>query len=170
MRTVIAAAAAAMVLAAGLGTAAGLAVAWSDEGQQARPTAEVVLEAEIAAMEDSGIPTDHPKLAMLRDELAAVRAGARRHDDAPAERGVDLSDVGAAGARQERHDDATLWDEGPVECEPIPPDLLTAAEIAGATCRSLPQPDGSSLYVATAPDGTEHVVRFGADGRVTRQR
>jgi hypothetical protein len=169
MRTVVAAAAAAMALAAGLGTAAGLAVAWSDDEQQTRPTAEVVLEAEIAAMEDSGIRADHPKLEMLRDELAAVRAAARRHDDAPAEPGVDLSDAGAAGARRERHD-ATLWDDGLVECEPIPPDLLTAAEIAGATCRSLPQPDGTSLYVATAPDGTEHVVRFGADGSVTRQR
>lgn len=146
---------------------AGLAVARMDDDQQARPGGEVMLEAEIAGMERSGIRADHPKLEMLRDELAELRAGG--NVDAPAEPGVDLSDVGHAGARQER-DDASLWDDGIVECEPIPPDLLTATEIAGSTCRSLPQPDGSSLYVATAPDGSEHVVRFGADGSVTRQR
>jgi hypothetical protein len=159
-------AAATLALATVLGTA-GLAVGWLDDERQARPSGEVLLEREIAAMEASGIATDHPKLVTLREELDDLRAGARRQPHAPAEPGVDLSDVSASRARQERHD-AALWDDGVVQCEPIPPDLLTVEEIAGAACRSLPQPDGSSLYVATRPDGTEHTVRFGSDGSVVR--
>lgn len=152
-----------------LAIATGVAVAWLDGTEQGRPGGEAMLEAEIASLEASGVRADHPKLEMLRHDLASLQAGRRAAADAPAEPGVDLSDVSASGARAER-DDASLWDDGAVECEPVPPDLLTAAEIAGATCRSLPQGDGSSLYVATAPDGREHVVRFGADGTVTRQR
>jgi hypothetical protein len=158
-----------IVLLAVLAIATGVAVAWLDGTERGRPGGEAMLEAEIASLESSGVRADHPKLEMLRDDLASLEAGRDAAADAPAEPGVDLSDVGAGGARQER-DDARLWDDGAVECEPVPPDLLTAAEIAGATCRSLPQSDGSSLYVATRPDGTEHVVRFGADGTVTRER
>jgi hypothetical protein len=164
----VAAATAAVVGLGVLGTA-GLSAARFDEPQDDRPSGEALLEAEIATMEEAGLPADHPKMQMLRDDLASLRNGQRV--EAPAEPGVDLSDVGTAGgrARHERND-TSLWDDGPVECEPIPPDLLTAEELAGATCRSEPQADGSSLYVATAPDGIEHVVRFGADGSVTRQR
>jgi hypothetical protein len=163
--------AAATVAVVGLGVlgTAGLSTAWFDEPQDGRPSGEALLESEIAMMEEAGLPADHPKLQMLRDDLASLRDG--RRVEAPDEPGVDLSDVGTAGARaRSERNDASLWDEGPVQCEPIPPDLLTAEELAGATCRSEPQADGSSLYVATAPDGTEHVVRFGPDGTVTRQR
>jgi hypothetical protein len=64
--------------------------------------------------------------------------------------------------------DTSLMDNGEVTCEPIPGELLTATEIVGATCSSLLQPDGSSLYVAERPDGTRTAVLFEAESRVTR--
>jgi hypothetical protein len=51
----------------------------------------------------------------------------------------------------------------------VPPDLLTAEDIAGATCASTLDGEGGSRYAATAPDGTVRTVRFGADGSVTRE-
>jgi hypothetical protein len=129
------------------------------------PTGVTLLEAEIAALVDAGTPEGDPRLEMLQDELAALRRGLRT--PAPDEPGVDLSDVGPDRVRRERAD-RSLWDHGPVVCEPVPPGVVTAEEVAGATCRSLLRADGSSLYLVRRPDGQEIRVRFGTDGRVTR--
>lgn len=173
-RTVVAASALALASAAGavLGVTT-LSGAGPDDPRDERPAGIEVLEAELAALTDAGVPEGDPKLEMLQDDLVELREGLRA--DAPREPGVDLSDVGTGGARRQRErererEDESLWDDGTVMCEPIPPDLLTAEEIAGATCRSSLQPDGSNLYVATRPDGTEHAVRFAPDGTVTRLR
>jgi hypothetical protein len=132
-----------------------------------------VLESEIGAMRAGG--ADDGKVAMLEDDLEALEEG--RTVDAPAEPGVDMRQVldgsGGGGARDagddaRDHATASDLDEGRVQCEVIPPDLLTASDIAGATCTSTPQADGTSLYRAAAPDGTVRTVRFGADGSVRR--
>ena len=52
-------------------------------------------------------------------------------------------------------------------CEPVQ-GLLGADELAGATCLSIPQPDGTSRFVAVAPDGVVRTVHFGNDGAVDR--
>jgi hypothetical protein len=123
------------------------------------------LRAEIEAMVAAGLPPTDPKLALLQEDLAALEAGTGA---APrGEPGVVLSEQGIRDVEVDRRD-ASLWDHGEVPCEPIPPDLLTAADIAGASCRNEPQPDGSARYVAVRPDGGEIVVVFGADGTVTR--
>jgi hypothetical protein len=176
-RTLVIASALTLVGAAGavLG-AAGLSSAGPDDRRDERderPAGIEVLEGEIDAMVDAGLPEGDPKLEMLQDELAELRQGLRVNP--PREPGVDLSDVATSGARraeerEQASQDEALWDDGTVVCEPIPPDLLTAEEVAGATCRSELQPDGSNLYVATRPDGTEHAVRFAPDGSVTRLR
>jgi hypothetical protein len=129
------------------------------------PTGVTLLEAEIAALVDAGTAEGDPRLEMLQDELAALRRGLRTR--APGEPGVDLSDVGPDRVRRERAD-RSLWDNGPVVCEPVPPGVVTAEEVAGATCRSLLRADGSSLYLVRRPDGQEIRVRFRTDGRVTR--
>jgi hypothetical protein len=135
----------------------------------AQASGVILLEAEIDDMRAAGVPEDDPKLAMLRSELAALEDDLRT-EPVP-EPGVDMSPEAAtraadvdAGAEA----DTSLWDDGAVPCEPIPPDLLTAEEIAGATCRSEPRPDGSALYVATTPSGTDLVVEFHPDGSATR--
>jgi hypothetical protein len=130
-----------------------------------------VLESEIDAMRDGG--ADDGKLDMLEDDLESLEEG--RTVDAPAEPGVNMRRVlesgrsgGARDADDANRDAARYHDQGPVQCEVIPPDLLTAADIAGATCSNSVRPDGSSLYRATAPDGTVRTVRFGTDGSMTR--
>jgi hypothetical protein len=149
-----------------LGVAA-LSSAQQDEHRSSRPAGIALLEAEIDALVAGGIEEGHPKLEMLQDELTELEAGMRA--DPPPEPGVDRSaaEGSTGGARRQDHLDRVL-DDGPVQCEPIPPDLLTPAEIADATCESTIEPDGSSLYVATGPDGTQHAVRFHPDGTVTR--
>jgi hypothetical protein len=90
---------------------------------------------------------------------------------APPEPGVDTGALlAAATARAADGDgdghgvdavDAAAFDDGPVECEPLPGDVVTAADVEGARCSSTLQPDGSSLYVVERPDGTRTTVRFG---------
>jgi hypothetical protein len=48
------------------------------------------------------------------------------------------------------------------------PGLLGADEVAGATCVGVPQPDGTSRYVALGRDGTGRSVHFGPDGVALR--
>ena len=48
------------------------------------------------------------------------------------------------------------------------PGLLSAADVAEAVCVSVPQPDGTSRYVAVGRDGTVRSVLFGPDGMVRR--
>ena len=151
--------------------AAGLTLLTGDTtgaDQAAAPTSgsgTAVLRNELESMLASGISKDHAKIRMLREDLAALEKG--REATAATEVGVDVAAMLAAADTEEL--DTSLMDNGAVTCEPIPGDLLTAAEITGATCSSLLQPDGSSLYVAERPDGTRTTVLFEADGRVTRQ-
>src|SRR5690606_915211 len=56
------------------------------------------------------------------------------------------------------------WESGEVLCEVVP-GILGPDEIAGARCASVPQPDGTTRYVAVAPDGTVPTVAFGHAGR-----
>jgi hypothetical protein len=143
-----------------------------------------LLEAEIESMEAGGVAPDDPKLQLLEDDLAALERGQRtvppREPDVdvgavlgdPATALRDATDqVGDAGDNGNTGDagDRGLRDDGAVACEVVPPDLLTAADIAGATCTSTVDADGGSRYAAVAPDGTVRTVRFAPDGSVTRE-
>jgi len=135
-----------------------------------------ILRSEVEAMLASGMAPDDPKVAALQRDLASLERGTRIRQ--PGEPGLDMSRVLGAprgrGARSVAVDEvtprtSTAWDQGAVDCEPLPPNLLTAADVAGARCASVPQPDGSGRYVALAPDGTLRVVQFEPDGPVTRE-
>jgi hypothetical protein len=115
---------------------------------------------------------------LLEDDLAALERGQRTAP--PREPDVDVGAVlgDPATALRDATDDAvgtddagdsSLRDDGAVACEVVPPDLLTAADIAGATCTSTLDADGGSRYAAVAPDGTVRTVRFAPDGSVTRE-
>ena len=170
-------------------------VAEAKRGQPAPSEPERQIEDQIDAMVDSGIPEDDPKVELLEDQVAELRRGTRA--DPPPEPGVDLGDRVADAQAAERAADRAqqqarrtsagsvasagaagqattggvptgpAWQSGTVECEPVP-QVLTAAEVAGATCVSVPQPDGSSRYVAVGPDGVVRTVSFGTDGKVSR--
>ena len=147
-------------------------------------TLEKQLQSEIDDMLASGVPRNSPKVRMLQDSLDQLRSpaiGRPRHDPEGDVSGL-LS--GDAGAVQPRAGVASAsgsggdavgtaggasgnWDSGPIDCEPIP-GLLSAAEVAGASCVGVPQPDGTSRYVAIGADGVARTVLFGADGRVQR--
>jgi hypothetical protein len=110
---------------------------------------------------------------LVADARAADNASRRAAERAAA--GADDAD-GQAGTAQAGTAEAVAgapetsasgWPSGPVECEPVP-GVLTAEDVAGATCASVAQPDGSSRYVAVGGDGTVRAVAFGADGSVRR--
>jgi hypothetical protein len=134
---------------------------------------EESLEAEIDALRDAGLPAEDPKVQMLQESLDQLRNPARPRP-APsvdvgallAEERADRVDPAAAAAEAVAEGDP-LWDSGTVECEPVP-GLLSAAELTGATCVSVPQPDGTSRYLAIGADGVARTVLFGADGQVRR--
>jgi hypothetical protein len=156
-------------------------------------TLEAQLEAEIDGMIDEGVAAGSPKLEMLEEQLAAIEEGTG--EPAAREPGVDTAvrlgeaeevteaqaqaeAAGPVGARARAADiddelveegEAARWETGTVECEPVP-GMLTVDEVAGATCLSVPQPDGTSRYVAVGADGTVRSVRFGTDGAVRRVR
>src|SRR5919106_591975 len=124
-------------------------VAEAKRGQPAPSEPERQIEDQIDAMVDSGIPENDPKVELLEDQVAELRRGTRA-DPPP----------GAAGqATTGGVPTGPAWQSGTVECEPVP-QVLTAAEVAGATCVSVPQPDGSSRHVAGGDD----------DGRTDRCR
>jgi hypothetical protein len=183
---------AAVVASIGL-TAVGVAGATR---RQPLPTeAERQVQREIDAMIDSGVPADDAKVEMLEEQVDELRRSTRA--DPPKEPGVDLgrrvadakAAEQAAGRARERvvrtragsaasagsAGQATTagvptgpaWQSGTVECEPIP-QILTAQEVAGATCLGVPQPDGSTRYVAVGRDGVVRTVAFGPDGQVRR--
>jgi hypothetical protein len=107
---------------------------------------------------------------MLQDDLDALDRG--RDVTPPSEPGVDVARVLSHPATRDAAvdtSDASLWDDGAVQCEVVPPDLLTAADIAGATCASTLDGDGGSRYTATGRDGTVRTVHFAPDGSVTRE-
>lgn len=166
------------VLVAGivLAAVAAAAAAGAAVGEDPPTEIEAQLEAEIDGMVESGVPEDDPKVEMLEEEAEAIEDGAG--EPARRESGVDTGEMLAEAAEQDAADaDATGrdrvvagdsdWESGTVVCEPVP-GLLSVEEIAGATCVSVPQPDGTSRYVAVSPDGTVRTVLFGADGDVRR--
>lgn len=136
--------------------------------------AERQIRGEIDAMLDSGVPENDPKVVLLEDQAEELRRSNRSNP--PREPGIDLgrrvadarASEGVAG-RATAAGVATgpAWQSGAVECEPLP-GILTAAEVAGATCLGVPQPDGSSRYVAVGRDGIVRTVAFGSDGTVGR--
>jgi hypothetical protein len=187
--------AAAIVATAG-STAIGVAGARRE--QPAPTPVERQLQEEIDTMVAAGVPEDDPKVELLRDQVEELRRGRRTNapkepgvdlrdvvaDARAADRanrqavdraaasaatgeaaGTDRSSAPTAG--QARVPSAAGWPSGPVECEPVP-GVLTAEEVAGATCASVAQPDGSSRYVAVGRDGTVRTAAFGADGSVRR--
>jgi hypothetical protein len=161
---------------------AGVGIAGAARHRPAPVPVEREVQSEIDAMIASGAPAHDPKVELLRDQLAELRRGS--HTTPPKEPGVDLgqlvADALAAEADAARahvaQDQAsspataqtTRWQSGTVVCEPVP-QLLTVQEIAGATCLSVPQPDGSSRYVAVTPTGVVRTVEFGNDGEVQRR-
>lgn len=169
--------------AVGLAIVAGLALGPGPSSQAQRPPqrqapAAAQVQAEVDAMIADGVPRNDPKVRMLEADVRALEAAAA----APprAEPGVDrnaiaaLADEGAiartpaearARASEMRSDQPAVL--GTVECEPIP-QLLSAREVSGATCYSVPQADGTSRYVAVTPGGQVLVVRFAPAGDVRR--
>jgi hypothetical protein len=139
------------------------------------PGAAVELQREVDAMQAGGLPADHPKVQMLQREVEALLAGTgatpvpdpgapapgARGQAATPEQAIRLEDQIDAG---DAGDEA---ESGAVECEPIP-GALTATEVTEATCLSVPEPDGTSRYLAVEPSGVVHVVSFGDGGRVER--
>ena len=157
-----------------LAAVAAAAAAGAAVGEDPPTEVEAQLEAEIDGMVESGVPEDDPKVEMLEEEAEAVEDGTG--EPARRESGVDTGALLDEAAEQKAADAAagdrvaagdSGWESGTVVCEPVP-GLLSVEEIAGATCVSVPQPDGTSRYVAVAPDGTMRTVLFGADGDVRR--
>jgi hypothetical protein len=170
-------------------------VAGATRRQPAPTEAESQVRREIDAMIDGGVPADDPKVEMLEAQADELRRSTRA--EPPKEPGVDLgrrvADAKAAEQAAERARDRAVrtrarsaasagiagqatnagvptgpaWQSGTVECEPVP-QILTAREVAGATCLGVPQPDGSSRYVAVGRDGVVRTVAFGPDGQVRR--
>jgi hypothetical protein len=165
---------AAVVLAA-VGASAAASATLSGPGSSAPTALEEQLQAEIDALRASGLPADHPKVRMLQRSLDQLRAPvpARPRRDPQGDVGALLSESDArradprAAAAEAAAEGEPLWESGTVECEVVP-GLLTAAEIAGALCVSVPQPDGTSRYLAIGADGVARTVLFGADGQVRR--
>jgi hypothetical protein len=170
----------ALVVAAGL-AAAGVVVAGGRgdaSRSQAPPTtspAAAQVEAEAEAMVDAGASPNDPKVEMLEQDAEALEDAAETPPRP--EPGVDLAAKADAGQQASTPSEARALTEemrsdqpavtGGVMCEPIP-QLLSAEEVAGARCYSIPQPDGTSRYVAVTPDGRVLIVEFAPGGEVRR--
>jgi hypothetical protein len=144
-------------------------------GDETEPPPVEALRAEVEAMVDSGLPEDHPKVQMLTED--ADELAEQWGDEGVPEQGVDLEREAARGELASSPDEAERQSAEvgtdlppavtPVDCEPIP-QRLSAEAVAGARCMTVPQPDGSSLYVALAPNGRVRSVAFAPGGEVTR--
>lgn len=169
---------AALVLAA-VGASAAAAATLSEP-----PPIEVEqqLQAEIDGMVEAGLDEDDPKVEMVEEQLEAIEEGiGEPAQEGGVDTGAALADAAeddqelaeaeaeaaAPDARVGAEDDGFGWESGTVECEPVP-GVLDVDEIEGATCLSVPQPDGTSRYVAVTPDGVVRTVHFGNDGDVAR--
>jgi hypothetical protein len=166
----------AAVILAAVGASAAASATLSSSSSTPTPL-EQQLQEEIDALRASGLPAGHPKVQSLQRSLDQLRAPVPAHP-----RRDPRGDVGAllSEAREQQADPRAaaaeaaaagepLWESGTVDCEPVP-GLLSAAEVAGATCVSVPQPDGTSRYVALGADGVARTVMFGTDGQVQRLR
>ena len=144
-------------------------------GGETEPPPVAALRGEVDAMVASGVPEDHPKVEMLNEEADALAE--RWGEEGAPEPGVDLEAEAARGALASSPDEAERQSAevgtdlpartATVDCEPIP-HLLTPEEVAGARCMTVPQPDGSSLFVAVAPTGDVRTVGFRPGGEVAR--
>ncbi|HLM64973.1 MAG TPA: hypothetical protein VK306_11795 [Acidimicrobiales bacterium] len=144
-------------------------------GDQQRPAVVETLQDEIDDMVSAGMSEDDPKVRMLQEELDALVDDLGDHGQD--EDGVDLQAASEAGEMPDTPEEAAARadevrpdqpaERGPVECEVVP-QQLSADEVTGARCVSVPQPDGTSLYVVVAADGAVHIVEFGPQGRVQR--
>lgn len=155
------------------GTAVALAAALVGGAASARLSeeppseTEAMLREQIDGLIAAGLPEDHPKVASLREDLRAMERS--EADAVPAEPGIDLGavvDAAREGVAAERGA-AGAWDSGEIVCEPVP-GLLSVDDVADAVCFGVPQPDGTSRYVAIGRDQVAHVVAFGSDGAVGR--
>ncbi|HYZ98352.1 MAG TPA: hypothetical protein VE575_06350 [Acidimicrobiales bacterium] len=177
----------ALVLA--VGAAIGLTaigVAGAARRQPEPPPLQRQIEDEIDAMVDAGVPADSPKVELLEEQVdelqrgnratprpePGVDLGERVAEARAAERAEERAPSGAPGAARQNTTRGVptgpAWDRGVVECEPVP-GVLTAEEVADATCVSVPQPDGSNRYVAVGGDGVVRTVAFGDDGAIGRR-
>jgi hypothetical protein len=165
----------AVVMVAAVGASAAASATLSSSGSSAPIPLEQQLQSEIDALRASGLPASHPKVQMLQRSLDQLRAPVPAHPprDPRGDVGALLSEAREqqadpqAAAAEAAAEGEPLWESGTVDCEPVP-GLLSAAEVAGATCVSVPQPDGTSRYVALGADGVARIVLFGADGQVQR--
>ncbi len=169
-----------------LAAVAASAAASAALSEEAPVPLENEMQAEIDGMIESGIDAEDPKVEMLEESLEQLEDGADA-DPSP-EPGVDVealleeaaadeaaegeivprsSAPGAAAADGSRDAGDLAWESGEVMCEAVP-GMLGVEEIAGARCASVPQPDGTSRYVAIGADGTVRTVAFGHDGQVER--
>ncbi len=178
--------AAALVLTAVAASAAASAAL----SEEAPVPLEDEMRGEIDAMVDGGMSPDDPKVEMLEEQLAELEEGAdaspppepgvdvealldeAQANEAAEDAGVAARSAGPAGAATASGDEPAAgeepaWDSGAVQCEVVP-GLLGPDEIAGARCVGVPQPDGTSRYVAIGADGTARTVAFGHDGQVER--
>jgi hypothetical protein len=156
------------VIVAALGASA---VASASLSQPAPVPAEQQLQADIDNMIAAGLDPHDPKVEMVRRDLEALKAGRTGTTAADMSRraraALDRARAAGTGPAQTATETTPAWDSGPVECEVVP-GLLTAPEVAGATCVSVPQPDGTARYLAIAADGTVRAVLFGPGGHVAR--
>jgi hypothetical protein len=169
-----------------LSAVAASAAASAALSEEAPVPLEDELQAEIDGMVESGVAPDDPKVEMLEESLEQLEEGADA--DPPPEPGVDVEalleeaeaaeaaegtitprsgDPGAVASDGSRAADSPAWESGEIMCEVVP-GMLGPDEIAGARCASVPQPDGTSRYVAIGADGTVRTVDFGHDGQVQR--
>lgn len=122
-------------------------------------SAQALLQADLDATLEAGLPADDPKVQMLEEEIAALDA-LEDAEPVPELEADQLESASGAGQRGATGDSDERWDSGSVACEPLP-GLLTADALRGATCRVEPQGDGSVLYIVTFADGNEQAVPFG---------
>lgn len=169
-----------------LSAVAASAAASAALSEEAPVPLEDELQAEIDGMVDSGVAPDDPKVEMLEESLEQLEEAADA--DPPPEPGVDVEalleeaeaaeaaegtitprsgDSGPVASDGSRAAGSPAWESGEIMCEVVP-GMLGPDEIAGARCASVPQPDGTSRYVAIGADGTVRTVAFGHDGHVQR--
>jgi len=165
----------AAVILAAVGASAAASATLSSSSSSAPTALAEQLQDEIDALRASGLPASHPKVQMLQRSLDQLRAPVPAHPRRDPQGDVagllsEASEQQAdprAAAAEAAAEGEPLWESGTVDCEPVP-GLLSAADVAGATCVSVPQPDGTSRYVALGPDGVARIVLFGVDGQVQR--
>lgn len=166
----------ALAVALALGGAGDAPASQAQRPRQSPGAAQI--RSEIDGMIAEGVSPTDPKVQMLRNDARALDTAAAAPPQA--DPGVDANAVAAkadagqvartpaeAQARTEEMRSTQPAVRGTILCEPVP-GMLTAAEVAGATCYSVPQADGTSRFVAVTPAGKVLVVEFAPGGDVHR--